>query len=154
MIQYIYVSSSVNPFSKEELLALLASARENNERLGVTGMLVYKDGVFMQALEGDEMSIRWLSAKIAKDPRHKNIVCLADRPLTEREFPDWSMGFCNLDDIDPREVPGYTTFMDSPISAKNFTKTPALAHAFLLLFKSTRRAFNKPAPRDCDHCFG
>src|SRR5882757_5922807 len=136
MIQYIYVSSSVRPFSKDELLALLVSSRENNGRLGITGMLVYKDGIFMQALEGDEMSVRWLNAKIARDPRHKNIVCMADCPVTEREFPDWSMGFCNLDDIDPSEVPGYTTFMDSPISAKNFTKTPALAHAFLLLFKS------------------
>ena len=136
MIQYIYVSSSVKPFSNEELLELLGKSRENNEKLGITGMLVYKNGVFMQALEGDEMSVRWLSAKIAKDPRHKNIVSMADGPLAEREFPDWSMGFCNLDDVDPREVPGYTTFMDSPISAKNFTRTPALAHAFLLLFKS------------------
>jgi len=136
MIQYIYVSSSVKPFSKEELLELLGKSRENNEKLGITGMLVYKSGVFMQALEGDEMSVRWLSAKIAKDARHKNIVCMADGPLAVREFPDWSMGFCNVDDIDPNEVPGYTTFMDSPISAKNFTRTPALAHAFLLLFKS------------------
>ena len=36
-------------------------------------MLLYKDGEFMQALEGDEAQVHSLSAQIAKDPRHKEL---------------------------------------------------------------------------------
>jgi hypothetical protein len=49
------------------------------------------------------------------------------------------MGFRNLDDLDPLEVPGYSTFLDSPLRAENFSATPSLARTFLLLFKDKVR---------------
>jgi hypothetical protein len=140
MIQFIYVSSEAKPFTNEELLELLDKSRKNNEQLGITGMLLYKNGDFMQALEGEEIKVRWLSAQIAKDPRHKNFVSLMDGPITEREFPDWSMGFRNLNELDSREVPGYSTFLDSPLRAENFAEAPSLARTFLLLFKDGAKA--------------
>ena len=136
MIQVVYTSSSVKPFSNGELLQLLDKARRNNEKLGITGMLLYKDGEFMQALEGDEARVHSLSAIIAKDPRHKDVMVLLDGSCTEREFPDWSMGFRNLNDIDPQEVPGYSTFLDSPLRAHTFVNNPALCRKLLLLFKT------------------
>ena len=135
MIQFIYVSSAVKPFTNDELLQLLDKARENNEKLGITGMLLYKAGDFMQVLEGDDTAVRWLSSRISKDPRHRDVKALIDGPATEREFPDWSMGFRNLNDLDPLEVPGYSTFLDSPLRAENFAAKPSLARTFLLLFK-------------------
>ena len=92
MFQLVYVSSSVKPFSNEELLQLLAKARRNNEKLGISGMLLYKDGDFMQALEGDEAIVRSLSARIATDSRHKGVNTVMQGLCAEREFPDWSMG--------------------------------------------------------------
>jgi Sensors of blue-light using FAD len=135
MIQLVYVSSSVKPFTHDELLQLLDKARQNNEKLGITGMLLYKNGDFMQALEGDEQQVHSLSAQIAKDPRHKDIRTLLDGPYTEREFPDWSMGFQDLNDMDPREVPGYSTFLDSPLRGHAFTN-PARCRELFLLFKT------------------
>ena len=122
MVQIGYVSSSVKPFNNHELHQLLDKARQNNEKLGITGMLLYKDGDFMQALEGDEVKVRSLSAQIAKDPRHRNVTTLADGHCTKREFPDWSMGFRDLNGID-RDVPGYSTFLDSPLRAHTLPKT-------------------------------
>jgi len=49
MIQLVYTSSSIKPFSIDELLLLPDKARRNNSKLGITGMLLYKDGDFMQA---------------------------------------------------------------------------------------------------------
>ena len=72
---------------------LLEHARRNNEKAGVTGMLLYKDGNFMQVLEGEERVVQALSAKIGRDPRHEKMVTLLEGPLAEREFSDWSMGF-------------------------------------------------------------
>ena len=136
MIRFVYTSSSVKPFSNDELLLLLDRARRNNSKLGITGMLLYKDGEFMQALEGGEAQVHSLSAQIAKDPRHKEIMTVLDSPCTEREFPDWSMGFRNLNDMAPQEVPGYSTFLDSPLRAHTFVNNPALCRKLLLLFKT------------------
>ena len=134
MIQLVYVSAAVTSFTNEELLQLLEIARRNNERLGVTGMLLYKDGEFMQALEGDEPTVRELTEKIRRDPRHTDIRILLERPANAREFPDWSMGFQNLNEL-PQDVPGYTTFLDSPLRSHIFGANPALCRRLLLLFK-------------------
>jgi len=77
-----------------------------------------------------------LGAQIAKDPRHKNILIHLDSACTGREFPDWSMGFRNLNDMAPQEVPGYSTFLDSPLRAHTFANNPALCRKLLLLFKT------------------
>jgi len=74
----VYVSSATLPFSGEDLRALLATCRENNAELGVTGMLLYKDGNFMQVLEGDEQAVRGLYARIAADPRHGGEITLQE----------------------------------------------------------------------------
>ncbi len=58
MFFLVYVSSAVRPFSRVDLDDLLATSRANNARVGITGMLLYKDGNFMQVLEGDEEAVR------------------------------------------------------------------------------------------------
>ena len=53
MYQLIYLSSATEMFTKEKLLALLEQSRPNNARLGITGILLYSNGNFMQTLEGE-----------------------------------------------------------------------------------------------------
>jgi hypothetical protein len=131
----VYVSSATVPFSKEELLALLASSRENNHRLGVTGMLLYKDGNLMQVLEGERDTVRGLYARIEADPRHKGILLLMEGPCQTRQFPDWSMAFHDLDGSDAAEVPGYNEFLTTPLTAAAFAGEPSRAQKLLLTFK-------------------
>jgi hypothetical protein len=50
MFHIVYASSALQLFTKPELQTLLEKARQNNAKLNVTGMLLYKDGNFMQAL--------------------------------------------------------------------------------------------------------
>ena len=63
-----YVSTAARELSKDDLNELLAQCRENNAKLGITGMLLYKDGNFMQVLEGEETVVRSIYAKISGDP--------------------------------------------------------------------------------------
>jgi Sensors of blue-light using FAD len=63
----VYVSSAVQLFSPEALLDLLERARENNGRLGITGMLLYKERNFMQALEGPDQTLSDLYSKIGRN---------------------------------------------------------------------------------------
>lgn len=66
MFGLVYVSSAVVPFSKAELLSLLTKSRENNSKVGLTGLLIYKDGSFMQVLEGEETAVLATHERIAR----------------------------------------------------------------------------------------
>ena len=66
MFSLVYVSAAVTWFSDRELRGLLAQCRLSNAQTGITGMLLYKDGNFMQTLEGDERTVRALEARIAE----------------------------------------------------------------------------------------
>jgi hypothetical protein len=53
MIYLVYVSSAVKPFLSSELVDLLSKSHVYNTEVGITGMLLYKDGNFMQTIEGE-----------------------------------------------------------------------------------------------------
>lgn len=133
MHQLVYVSSATHPFSKPELRALLEKSRANNHRLGVTGMLLYKDGNIMQVLEGERETLEPLFKTIGKDPRHKGVIELINQAIETRQFRDWSMGFRDLNDPDLASVPGYSDFLNRPLSE---VREPAQSLKLLRLFRA------------------
>jgi hypothetical protein len=110
MHQVIYSSAAAAAFSERELTELLAIARINNGRLGVTGMLLYHEGSFLQALEGDERVLDDLFAKIGKDKRHHRVVTLLRRPIETRQFEQWQMGFASTKGL-PQNMPGFSEYL-------------------------------------------
>lgn len=76
-----------------EIDSILAAARCNNARLGVTGALVFNRGVFAQVLEGAARSVEAVFEKIQRDQRHHDIQVLQYKPSDERLFESWSMAF-------------------------------------------------------------
>jgi hypothetical protein len=135
MIFLVYVSSAVKPFAESELLELLAKSVENNLNLGLTGMLLYKDGNFMQVLEGEEATVRALYTKIRRDPRHRGLLTLLEGPLKERQFPDWSMGFRNLNAAAVLATPGYSEFLNTPLTVEEFSSDPTRCQRLMMTFK-------------------
>ena len=135
LISLIYVSSALVPFSKGDLTILLETSRRNNALIDVTGMLVYRDGNFMQAIEGEEQTIHKLQEKIECDPRHGGLITLLTQRIETRQFPEWSMGFRNLADPALRIIPGYSEFLNTPLDAA-FKAAPTRAQKLLLSFKS------------------
>ncbi len=100
MIRIIYASQAIKPFNKEELMALLRQSREANTKEGLTGVLLYQNGSFVQVLEGYEEKVNSTLQRIKKDKRHKNITVLDKTYITERQFGEWSMGFEELQNMD------------------------------------------------------
>jgi hypothetical protein len=135
MYSLLYVSSAATAFSAEDLRALLKLARENNTRLDVTGMLLYKDGNFMQLLEGEESAVQGLYDKIVRDPRHKGALTLLKGNVEERSFGQWSMGFRELKSATDSGVPGYNDFLNTPLTSGDFVSHPSKAQKLLLMFK-------------------
>ena len=135
LVSLVYVSSAVELFSQAELLALLKISRRNNAPAGITGLLLYKEGNFMQVIEGEQTAIDRLQAKIARDPRHKGLLTLTQRPITQRQFSEWSMGFKNLSDPGLRTLPGYNEFLNTPLIGAEFADQPSRAERLLQAFK-------------------
>lgn len=131
----IYVSQAVHPMAEEDLKILLKFARHKNERLGITGMLLYRDGFFMQALEGQQETVDALFERIRQDNRHRDVLRIYRDPIKARSFPDWTMGFNKVDDEMLQQLDGFTEFLDHP-STGFFTREPAKAKALLDNFRN------------------
>lgn len=107
MHHLIYSSTAAYPFSDTELQDLLAKARSRNEQYGVTGVLLYHEGQFMQLLEGEAEAVHTLYSKIEQDARHTGIFKLADKPISARSFAEWAMAFQPVEADAFAEVEGY-----------------------------------------------
>jgi hypothetical protein len=111
MFHLVYVSSAVNLFSDEQLEELLAVSRTNNDKNGLTGMLLYVDGNFIQALEGEKDDVLATNLRIARDPRHRGMLTLLQGDIEQRNFPNWSMGYRRVGLEAGTEIPGYNDFL-------------------------------------------
>jgi len=139
MIQLVYVSSATVPFSKADLLGLLEKSRVNNERDGLSGILLYKDGNFMQVLEGEEVAVMTTYDRISKDSRHGGILTLLTRTLEQPDFRDWSMAFRDLADPELAALPGYNEFMNLPLIDSTFVSDQPKAMRLLSIFRAQMR---------------
>jgi Sensors of blue-light using FAD len=110
MLQVIYSSAATVPFSELELTLLLRGARANNTKLGVTGMLLFQDGSFLQVVEGDEPVVEALLQKIGRDERHSGVNTLLRREVEARHFGDWAMGFVSPKYL-TKALPGYSDYL-------------------------------------------
>ena len=139
MFFLVYLSAAVTWFSAKELREMLATCRVNNERDGITGMLLYKDGNFMQALEGEESQVQALLKRISADLRHRGLVVIDSGPTAAREFGAWSMAFTDMSaDISAHSASlpsGYSEFMDLPLSDPAFVNNPERCHQLLQMFR-------------------
>jgi hypothetical protein len=91
--QVIYSSESTTPMQTDDLEELLEQARANNITNGITGALIYADGVFLQILEGDKTNVQHLLAKIRRDLRHETITVLRESEIPSATFGSWKMAF-------------------------------------------------------------
>ena len=69
----IYSSSAVVRLTQRELLELLTISRQKNEARELTGMLLYRDGVYLQYLEGPANEVIKLLTRLRQDDRHTSI---------------------------------------------------------------------------------
>jgi hypothetical protein len=129
------MSSATRHFSDADLTILLQKARVNNTRLNVTGMLLYKEGNFLQLLEGEEQVVMDLYEFITTNTDHHSATILDKAEISERIFGDWSMGFHHLQTQTVETLPGYNQFMNKSFTPEAFADDP---HGVLELLKLFR----------------
>lgn len=99
-----YRSEAAKPPLPAELDELLSNARARNHSAGITGMLVYDKGRFLQTLEGPPDAIEAVWSSIKRDPRHRSIEVLSQHIVPTRLFSEWDMQLFARDQIRDRLV--------------------------------------------------
>lgn len=137
MIELVYVSKATSRFNDVDLKEMLGGFRKNNQQREVTGLLLYDGlGTFIQALEGDEEVVTGLFNHIKSDTRHTRVNLLGESTITERHFPDWRMGFRNLDNISINGLEGYSDFLQQNDRARYLSSQNSFALELLDYFKN------------------
>ena len=105
----VYFSSWTEPFQEEDLSTVLKQSRQNNNKTGITGVILYVRGNVIQVLEGEKEAINTLYERIERDQRHTNVIPVLNRPIAQRLFAAWSMGY---ETITTRQLEEIKTILD------------------------------------------
>ena len=139
LIQLIYLSSLTDIKMEHEIGKILESSVRHNQEDGITGMLLYANGNFMQVLEGEAEAVEKTYARICADPRHYDIVNLIREPITERQFSQWSMGYLHLNESHIRAFPQCGPFFKMHANDEAIRAEPGIALDLLKQFSLNNR---------------
>ena len=95
LVRLLYASRAADS-SAEAIDAILSQSRQHNPGCGITGILCYGGGIFLQAIEGGRSAVNELYGHILRDPRHTQVELLVYEEISERRFGGWTMGQVNL----------------------------------------------------------
>jgi Sensors of blue-light using FAD len=139
ILSLVYVSSAAQPFSSSELLELVQKAQASNARHGITGVLLHKDGSFMQVLEGPESGVKALAEKIQRDRRHTSVLTLLTRNVEKPQFPDWSMGLRDPNTLTRDEMNMFAPYLSLATHEEIYANSAPAALRLLRSFKTNMR---------------
>lgn len=101
LVRLMYASRAAESVNQDALGAILKKARVHNPSVGVTGVLCFSEGLFLQVLEGGRLPVSLLYNRIASDKRHRDVALLSFEEIGERKFAGWAMGQVNLSQLNP-----------------------------------------------------
>ena len=100
MKRIVYISKLSPNTPSAEIQKIATVSSKNNEKIHITGILLYLGGFFFQVIEGETEQVESLYRKILVDARHTDILCLkTEYDVTERLYPNWAMKTINLDEM-------------------------------------------------------
>lgn len=130
----VYTSIASRKMSDDDLKILLKTIRKNNEIRHITGILLYLDPFFIQVLEGREAIVNNLFTRIKQDSRHNKVSLIYRKPIEERYFSDWTMGFSKITYENISTIEGFSDFLQRP-TAEFFSNSPSKVDELLYKFK-------------------
>lgn len=146
LVTLLYTSNASTAFDDDALDALLTSSRRANAEQGITGMLLYRGGRFVQVLEGERELVLALLDRIRADERHADVRVLIDEPLQRRLFADWSMGYQPLTEPQEPLRPGFRSTFEDLDADGDTTATGRAARELSMWFRVRAGRSAQPAP--------
>ncbi|MEZ5938881.1 MAG: BLUF domain-containing protein [Hyphomonadaceae bacterium] len=142
LFRVTYLSTAVEPFGALDLQTLLFRTRTRNAAKGVTGLLVYHDGCFIQVLEGPRDVVEDTLATIRTDPRHIGVIVLEQVAIAERSFPHFSMSYVPSGQMTAEQCDGFVSLvrLAQGRDASPLTRTPPVT-GYIRSFLGSFREF-------------
>jgi hypothetical protein len=131
LVRLMYASRAVDTIDQDALLAILRKSKNNNPPLGVTGVLCYSSGIFLQVLEGGRSAVNRLYGRIVSDPRHRQVELLSYDEIGERRFAGWAMGQVDMSRLNPALLLKYSETATLDPYAVSGTVSMALFHELM-----------------------
>ena len=125
-------TATEDALTQDQLSALLKTCVGNNDRLGITGMLLVSGSHFLQVLEGPPSFVNELFARIVQDTRHHEVELLGFEGTVRRHFGDWSMRLIELGKVDAAHKQMFLSKYPSRNGVIEFPDDPLLIHSLLL----------------------
>ncbi|WP_405292460.1 BLUF domain-containing protein [Algibacter sp. Ld11] len=95
-----YKSQAKTTLNILEFEAILNETQSKNDNNNITGVLVKKDKIFFQIIEGTETVIDKLYQKIQEDTRHSNIIEILNAPISQLSFEAFDAGYTVIENIE------------------------------------------------------
>lgn len=141
--QIIYSSEATMPMQSEELEELLEHARDSNRIHGISGALVYAEGIFLQILEGSTSELQALMAKIGRDLRHEKVTILQEGEIQSARFAGWKMAYVSATPAQVKRWAGIDAVVGNgdrrdasdEVAAGELNRTAQFAHDILALIQ-------------------
>ena len=108
LVRCLYASRAADAAADGVLDVILKQSRKNNPKRGITGMLCFSNGVFVQVIEGGRSEVSSLLTQIFADPRNTGIEILLYEEISERRFGNWTMGQVNIATVNPAVLLKYS----------------------------------------------
>mgnify|MGYP000489422662 CR=1 FL=1 len=87
MIYQIIYTSKLRPGMGEKTVKKIAvQSRERNLEYGITGVLMFANGMALQVIEGEQDAVEALWRQITRDTRHREVMMLVDHHAEKRAF--------------------------------------------------------------------
>jgi len=126
-----YVSTARRDIDQNKIHELFYNSCQNNIAQGISGILLYNEGNFMQILEGSRSNIISLFQAIKKDQRHSDIITLFEKPIPYCIFKGYNSGFSTIENNDHIEnLNNYLTLLEF-IEDTNTSVVISALHRFL-----------------------
>ena len=121
----VYMSTAVGVLRAEELDRIYLCAKSSNARAGITGLLLFYEGAFLQMLEGPTAGVMSLAERIRKDRRHGGMITLESQIIEERAFSDCAMHFVAARNLSTGEKQAFSDLRQAVSTRSHMIGAPA-----------------------------
>jgi hypothetical protein len=136
----VYMSTAVGVLRAEELDRIYLRAKSANSREGITGLMLFYEGVFLQVLEGPVAGVTSLMEKIRRDRRHANLVVLESGAVEARSFHQSPMHFIAARNLSAGEKQAFLDLRQAVAARPGALLAGLGLSDFLAAFAATRTA--------------
>lgn len=136
MRQVVFLSIAARPMSEAALADYVTESRFTNSRYGITGVVLFKAGSFLQALEGPDEGVLEVYRQLGSDARHARVTLISEKFISERQYTSTHVMLYNLDQLQSSGTPSVRSFARVPLTMGLLCDNPSRAHQLLLALRS------------------